>query len=134
MKKTFVAAALLGTAAASLAKDSDPVLMTVAGTDVRLSEFEYLYNKNNAQQSQAMSFDEYLGMFVNYKLKVADAQAHGVDTTAAFVSEFSKYSLELAQPYMRDNEMLENMAKAEYARMPKERYVSHIMLLSLIHI
>ncbi len=128
MKKTFVAAALLGTAAASLAKDSDPVLMTVAGTDVRLSEFEYLYNKNNAQQSQAMSFDEYLGMFVNYKLKVADAQAHGVDTTAAFVSEFSKYSLELAQPYMRDNEMLENMAKAEYARMPKERYVSHIML------
>jgi len=128
MKKTFMAAAIIGTAALAFAKDSDPVLMTVAGRDVKLSEFEYLYNKNNAQQSQELSFDEYLGMFVNYKLKVADAHAHGIDTTAAFVNEFHKYSLELAQPYLRDIDMLEKMARTEYARMPVERYVSHIML------
>ncbi|MCM1452194.1 MAG: peptidylprolyl isomerase [Clostridium sp.] len=128
MKKTFLAAAIIASAAIALAKDADPVLMTVAGRDVYLSEFEYLYNKNNAQQSQALSFDEYLSMFVNYKLKVADAMAHGVDTTASFVDEFNKYSRELAQPYLRDNDMIEKMAQAEYARMPKERYVSHIML------
>lgn len=128
MKKTFMAAAVIATAAIAFAKDTDPVLMTVAGREVKLSEFEYLYNKNNAQQSQPLSFDEYLGLFVNYKLKVADARAHGIDTTAAFVSEFRKYSNELAQPYLRDNDMLEAMARAEYDRMPYERHVSHIML------
>lgn len=128
MKKTLIAAAILCTAASAFAKDNDPVLMTVDGRDVKLSEFEYLYNKNNAQQSQNMGFDEYLGMFVNYKLKVADAFAHGIDTTSSFVTEYQKYSRELAQPYLRDNDMLEDMALSQYQRMPKERFVSHIML------
>ncbi len=128
MKKTFIAAALIGTAAFAFAKDNDPVLMTVDGRDVKLSEFEYLYNKNNAQQSQNLGFDEYLGMFVNYKLKVADALAHGIDTTATFVDEYEKYSQELAQPYLRDNDLLESMAHTQYERMPRELYVSHIMI------
>ena len=64
--------------------DSDPVLMTVDGQDVRVSEFEYLYNKNNNQQLQQGTLDDYLGMFINYKLKVADARHAGLDSSPKF--------------------------------------------------
>ena len=59
---------------AAVAAAPDPVLMNIAGKDVHKSEFEYLYNKNNLQQQQSQSIDEYLGMFIDYKLKVAAAE------------------------------------------------------------
>ena len=55
MKKTLISAAVVALAFAAFAKksgNSDPILMNVAGQDVPLSEFEYLYHKNNAQQIQ----------------------------------------------------------------------------------
>ena len=78
------------------AKNNDPVLMTVNGKKVPLSEFEYLYKKNNSQQLQPQTIDEYVDMFVNYKLKVADAEAAGLDTTEAFNQELTKYCNDLA--------------------------------------
>ena len=67
MKKTFVTAALAGVSilAVCAATNSDPVLMTVNNRPVHKSEFEYLYHKNNAQQLQPQTLDEYVAMFVN---------------------------------------------------------------------
>ena len=74
MKKLHLSAAIAVTAMAiTAAAASDPVLMTINKVPVRLSEFEYLYNKNNSQQLQPQTLDEYVDMFVNYKLKVAAA-------------------------------------------------------------
>ncbi len=97
MKKLLLISSLATVAAAMAAGkgSSDPVVMTVGGQDVPLSEFEYLYNKNNAQQVEPVSFEQYVDMFVNYKLKVADACALGLDTTASFRAEFEKYCAEL---------------------------------------
>lgn len=55
--------------------------MTINGKDITLSEFEYLYHKNCAQQQQPQDINEYVDMFVNFKLKVAEAEAAGLDTT-----------------------------------------------------
>lgn len=107
---------------------NDPVLMTINKKPVTLSEFEYLYHKNNSQQLQQQSLDEYVDMFVTYKLKVADAEAAGIDTTAAFRKEFNGYRNELARPYMRDNSIEEQLINEAYARMGENVDVSHIML------
>ena len=89
MNKRFASLALIAaTIFCASAKNDDPVLMKVNGKDVKLSEFEYLYNKNNSQQVQKQSIDEYVDMFVTYKLKVADAEAAGIDTTASFINEY----------------------------------------------
>ena len=72
----LVAAACVG---AVVAKDD--IVMTVNGVDVPLSEFEYLYNKNNRQQIDPQPLDKYVDMFTLYKLKVADAKSEGIDTT-----------------------------------------------------
>ena len=50
---------------------TDPTIMTINGKPVSRSEFEYSYNKNNADGViDKKSVDEYVNLFINYKLKV----------------------------------------------------------------
>ena len=100
MKKSILSLALaLASIGMIQAKgSSEPVLMTINGKPVTLSEFEYLYHKNNSQQITPQSINEYLDMFVTYKQKVADAEAEGIDKTDAFQNEFDGYRRELAEP------------------------------------
>ncbi len=131
MKKLHLSAAIAVTAiavTAAAASDSDPVLMTINKVPVRLSEFEYLYNKNNSQQLQPQTLDEYVDMFVNYKLKVAAAVAAGMDTTASFRNEFEGYAAELAQARMVDSTVYDSLLHEAYDHARELRYVSHIML------
>lgn len=121
-----IAAAIVTATAAT--RQADPVVMTVNGKDIRQSEFEYLYNKNNLQQVTPQTIDEYVDMFVVYKLKVADAEAAGIDTTAAFRDEFNGYCAELSAPYLRDSLVEKRLIDEAYARMSTSRCVSHILL------
>lgn len=131
MKKTklFVGLALAaGCFVAFAASKKDPVLMKVNGKPVTLSEFEYMYHKNNQQQVAQQPLEKYLDMFTTYKLKVADAEAAGIDTTAAFKKEYEGYRNELAMPYLRDTVAEEALRKQLYERMKTEVLSSHIML------
>ncbi|MDE6126712.1 MAG: peptidyl-prolyl cis-trans isomerase, partial [Muribaculaceae bacterium] len=130
MNKLFLSLALAAAAvsAASAKGPKDPELMTVGGTPVKLSEFEYLYNKNNSQQLQPQTVDEYLGMFVTYKQKVAAAREAGIDKTQAFQNEFDGYRRDLSEPYLKDQAVEDSLLRAEYERMKTERDVSHIMI------
>lgn len=110
------------------AKSDDPVLMTINNKDVKKSEFEYLYHKNNQQQIEKQSLDKYLDMFILYKLKVADAEAAGIDTTKAFLSEFRGYRADLMRPYLEDNSVIDKMVKDNYERYKEDVDVSHIMI------
>lgn len=113
---------------ASRKSTSDPTVMTIAGKPVSLSEFEYLYHKNASQQVEQKSLDEYVEMFVNYKLKVTDAEAAGIDTTAAFVKEFTTYRDEIAAPYLMDRDMADSLRRAAISHYAVNVDVSHIML------
>lgn len=130
MKKTklfvgmLIAAGCLSVYAAS---GKDPVLMKVNGEPVTLSEFEYMYHKNNQQQMSSQPLDKYVDMFSLYKMKVADAKAEGIDTTAAFRREFEGYRNELAAPYLVDTAAEEALLRAIYERMHYNVKASHIM-------
>lgn len=125
--KIMVGAALSACALAWAAKD--PVLMTVGGIDVPKSEFEYLYHKNTQQQVSQQPLEEYAEMFKVYKLKVADALAAGIDTTAAFRKEMNQYRRDLAAPYIADSAYLLNFVQEAYDRSRQEVELSHIMLM-----
>lgn len=127
-KILLVALALAAVTTVDAKKTSDPVLMTINGKKIPLSEFQYLYNKNNTQQSEKQSIDDYVDMFVTYKLKVADAEAAGIDTTAAFKKEFIGYRNELARPYLRDTVVYNRLIREAYGRMKEDVDVSHIMV------
>lgn len=127
MKTKFLLGIGLGACALAWAA-KDPVIMVVNGVDVPKSEFEYLYHKNSQQQVSPQTIDEYVDMFVNYRLKVADAMAAGIDTTAAFRQEMSQYRHELAAPYLADSLYLNSLVEEAWRRSNEEVETSHIMI------
>ncbi|MCP9612174.1 peptidylprolyl isomerase [Coprobacter tertius] len=107
--------------------DNDPEIMKVNGKSIKKSEFEYIYNKNNQQQIDHKSLDEYVVLFKNYKLKVAEAEAHKIDTTRAFQTELAGYRKQLAKPYLVDTSVDDKLAQEAYDRLKEEIKVSHIL-------
>ena len=82
-----------------VAAQSDPVVMTVNGVDVPRSEFEYSYNKNNSEGViDKKSIEEYVDLFVNYKLKVCAALDEHYDTLQSYKDEFAQYRDQQVRP------------------------------------
>ena len=109
MKKLIIAAfCAVVPFSAILAQSSDPVIMTVAGVDVPRSEFEYSYNKNNTDGViDKKSGEEYVDLFINYKLKVQAALDARIDTTTAFLTEFAQYRDQQIRPtFVTDDDMM----------------------------
>lgn len=113
-----------------LAQDNSPVLMTIAGKDVTKTEFENIYHKNSPKDkvSDPKSLKEYLELFINFKLKVKEAEELGLDTNASFKNELEGYRKQLAQPYLNDNEVTEALIKEAYDRMGYDIRASHILI------
>ena len=85
-------AGLLACASVSAQTADDPVIMTVNGVPVLRSEFEYSFNKNNSEGViDKKSVEDYVDLFINYKLKVAAALDAKYDTLQSFQAEFAQY-------------------------------------------
>jgi len=113
----------------SFAQTYDPVLMTINGKPVLKSEFEYIYNKNNTNNSlDKKTLDEYVDLFINFKLKVEEAKRQGIDTTASFLGELSGYRSQLTKPYLTDSSVDEALLHEAYERSKTDLDVSHILI------
>lgn len=107
----------------------DPVIMTIAGENIYKSEFEYIYNKNNSvSSSDKKSIREYVDLFINYKLKVAEAKSLGLQAQASYQSEFEKYEKQLVAPYVRDEEAEKELLEEALERRKKSILASHILV------
>lgn len=116
MKRTFTALCI---AIASLsATAQNPVLMTVNGKDVTRAEFEYAYNKNNSVEGavEQKTIEEYVDMFINYKLKVAEAESLKLDTLTSFQEEFRQYRDLQLTPHLVDQQFIDSVAHSLYDR------------------
>ena len=114
MKKFFLFASLLLSMAAG-AQTDDPVIMTINGEPVLRSEFEYSYNKNNSEGViDKKSIDEYVDLFINYKLKVCAALDEHLDTMKSYQQEFRQYRDQQLRPLMVTDEDMETEAHKVY--------------------
>ena len=128
MKKVILSIILLAGAMMGFAQE-DKVLMTINGEPVMLSEFLYIYEKNNQESSlEKKSMEEYLDLFINFKLKVAEAIAQGVDTTDAFKKELAGYRAQATPKYMQDNEAIDSLVQLSYNRQANVRRAAHIAI------
>ena len=107
----------------------DKVLMTVNGEPVTASEFLYIYEKNNQETAlEQKSMDEYLDLFINFKLKVAEAKAQGIDTTESFRKELAGYRAQATPKYLKDEQALDSMVRLSYNHMQRDRRAAHIAI------
>ena len=116
---------------ASPEKVKSLTLFSVDKQPVTTGEFSYIYKKNN--QGKAENFtdakiQEYLQLFINFKLKVMEARRRGLDTTASFKKEFKTYGDELKKPYQAEADDLDRLTKEVYQRLSEEIKASHILI------
>ncbi len=115
MKKKILLSVLLLSGTAAFAQADDPVIMKINGQDVLRSEFEYSYNKNNTEGViDKKTVDEYVPLFINYKLKVEAAKAAQLDTMKSFKDEFSGYRDQQIRPALIDSVDVERKAVQIY--------------------
>lgn len=130
MNKYLIVFPILAVAVAgamATAPDSQ-TLMTIGDRPVSLDEFGYLYEKNASQDNRQTPLDEYVEMFVNYRLKVADALDNKLDTLSDYRQEMEKFRRELAAPYFRDKAVDDSLVRVAYDHLLENVEVSHILL------
>ncbi|MDO5461191.1 MAG: peptidylprolyl isomerase [Bacteroidales bacterium] len=117
MRRVLYSIFSLFAAVSVVAQNSDPVLMTINGKEVSRSEFEYAFNKNNGNISEGgQSVDEYLQMYIDFKLKVAEAETLQLDTLTSFREEYMKDRAQMAESYLLDSAYIEEEAHNMYAK------------------
>jgi peptidyl-prolyl cis-trans isomerase SurA len=113
-----------------LAQNEDVSIMTINGKNISKGEFERIYRKNNLvnpNESQK-SLDDYVNLFINFKLKVAEAESLGMDTLKSFRNELSGYRKQLAKPYLINKEIDDQLLAEAYERMHWDVNASHILI------
>lgn len=110
--------------------NDDSIIFTIGDKDITAEEFLRIYNKNNSLPNSydKKTVDEYIDLFINYKLKVIEAEAQGYDTAADFVKEFKGYRDQLAEPYLKNSKYDEELLKEAYDHFIEERNASHIII------
>ena len=113
------------------AQKKEEVLLTVDGTPVYISEFKKVYLKNIdlVKDDSQKNIDEYLDLFVNYKLKLKEAKALGLDQKKEYQKELSGYRKQLASGYLTDTRTSDALIKEAYDRSLERVNASHILTL-----
>jgi peptidyl-prolyl cis-trans isomerase SurA len=110
----------------------DDKLLTIGGKPVDKNELIYLISKGNSTEdaSKGMSreeFEENLSLFVNYKLKVREAEELGLDKSVEFTREFASFQENLKAPFLIKNSLEEGELRKAYSRMQEVVRASHIL-------
>jgi peptidyl-prolyl cis-trans isomerase SurA len=106
----------------------DETLFTVGSTPVSVSEFEYIYKKNNGTNAifSEASLREYLDLYANFKMKVQRAKDVQLDTIGALKRELMGYRQQLSRNYLTDREIMSNLTDEAYERMKTDVSIRHI--------
>lgn len=113
---------------AQKAPSGDPVLFTVNGEPVKVSEFNYIYTKTNGPKADfsKSSLEEYLDLYTKFKLKVQKAKELRLDTIPSLQKELEGYRRQLANSYLVDREVTDKLVEEAYEHSLEDVDISHI--------
>lgn len=105
-------------------------LITIGDRNISAGEFMEVYEKNNVKSDviDKKSVDDYLDMYINFKLKVIEAENLKMDTMPKFVNEYKNYREQLAKPYFSSEAATEQLIEEAYERMQWDLNASHILV------
>lgn len=114
------------------AQDQGEVLLTIGGKAVQKDELVYLISKGKGSETVATGlsreeFEENFELFVNYKLKVREAESLGLDQSDEFKNEFASFKETLISPFLIKNSLEEGELRKTYSRMQEIVRASHIL-------
>ena len=128
--KNFISLIFFTTFLCYSQNNSDDILFTIGDDSVNTKEFLRVYNKNldlitdNSQKD----IDNYLQLYIDYKLKVLEAYEKEYHKKESYISELNKYSSQLASNYLFDKNSQDSMLNEAYLRTKTEIKASHILI------
>ena len=111
----------------AIPQNNNPVFLKIHNREVTKSEFERLFNKNNSLTGET-NLDEYLELFINFQLKVIQAEEERLHLNPTFQEELRIYRKQLARPYLTHPKTEEQFLKEAYQRMLVDVNASHILI------
>ncbi|MGD2036002.1 MAG: peptidylprolyl isomerase, partial [Bacteroidales bacterium] len=110
-------------------QENTRTLIKIDDREISKDEFLRIYNKNkNITEDNQKSVDEYLDMFINYKLKVIEAENRGYDTMSSFIKEMNNYTIQLTDSYFNDDKIIDSLVVKAYERSLEEIKGRHLLL------
>ena len=142
MKKILLAAAVFyllpfTSHLSAQTQNNDPVVLEVGGQQIWQSEFMHDYRQSlgdkafksglsQAEKSKALT--EYMELYANFRAKLCDAHAMGIDTSSDLQLELANYRHDLAAPYLIDSVMLMKILHEAHERNRYALHCSHILV------
>ena len=112
--------------------NSTESIVTIDNLPVSREEFLYVFEKNNLNQNlesvTQQDVQDYLELFINFKLKVREAEALGLHQDSSFMRELEGYRKQLAQPYLTESKFMDSLVQVTYQRLGEEIKASHILI------
>lgn len=107
------------------------VLFTVNEKPYYTDEFSRIYKKNLdlVKDDSQKDLNQYLELFVGYKLKVNKAYKLGLQNGTQYQNELKSYRTQLAKNYFNDTKITQELLEEGYSRLQKEIRASHILIL-----
>ncbi|WP_378176809.1 peptidylprolyl isomerase [Aquimarina sp. SS2-1] len=111
-------------------QQKDSVLLTINNSPVYTSEFKRVYLKNIdlVKDESQKDIDEYLELFINYKLKLEEAKEQGLNKKESYIKELEGYKKQLSAGYLTDTKATDAMVKEAYDRLQERVNASHILI------
>lgn len=132
MKKVVVFLFVLVNSLMSFAQQkNNEVLFTIEETPFYTDEFTRVYNKNLelVKDDSQKDLNNYLDLFIGYKLKVEKAKKLGLQNNTKYQNELNSYRNQLAKNYLNDSKVTNQLVEEAYNRMKEEVRASHILVM-----
>ncbi len=110
-------------------ENGEATVLRIGDDRISKNEFKTVYFKNNNDSAVTENaLKDYMQLFIDFKLKVKEAERMGLDTTKKFKKEFERYKKQLAKPYLIDSATKEKLLKEAYERKKTQVHASHILV------
>lgn len=105
-------------------------LITIGDKKISAQEFMNTYEKNNINNDviDKKSVEDYLDLYIDFKIKVTEAEHLMMDTSSTFIKELANYRQQLAKPYFSNDEITDELTREAYERMLYDINASHILI------
>lgn len=106
------------------------VLFNIDNHPFYTDEFSRVYKKNLdlVKDESQKDLDQYLDLFLGYKLKIQKANKLGLQNEANYIAELKSYRTQLSRNYMTDTKVTKELVDEAYKRSLKEIKASHILI------
>lgn len=130
MKRFFTLVLLIISSIAIAQELEDKTLLTIDGKDYDAGTFMRVYLKNLdiVKDESQKDIDNYMDLYIDYRLKLAQAYELGLDNGASYKKELKNYRQTLAQGFLTDTEVTDALVKEAYDRKTREVKASHILV------